>query len=106
VKIVRAVRTCVACPSEWNAWTVDGQYLYLRYRFGCGTATKYVDQHFYDRHEIGLIVAEFTWGDWLDGEIDLDQFCAFADLDLGHRLRWWLRWPWRALRTWERRRPL
>ncbi|MFF4248476.1 hypothetical protein ACFYY2_28985 [Streptomyces sp. NPDC001822] len=29
-------QTCSAYPSQWDAWTADGQYLYLRYRHGEG----------------------------------------------------------------------
>ncbi|GAA3267866.1 hypothetical protein [Streptomyces labedae] len=34
--LVRVVRTCSAHPSQWDAWTAEGQYLYLRYRHGEG----------------------------------------------------------------------
>lgn len=29
VLLARVVQTCGACPSQWNAWTTSGQYLYL-----------------------------------------------------------------------------
>ncbi|WP_331718006.1 hypothetical protein OG795_33030 (plasmid) [[Kitasatospora] papulosa] len=35
-KLTRVVQTCSAYPSQWDAWTADGQYLYLRYRHGEG----------------------------------------------------------------------
>lgn len=35
-KLRRVVQTCSAYPSQWDAWTADGQYLYLRYRHGEG----------------------------------------------------------------------
>ncbi|WP_369197839.1 hypothetical protein [Streptomyces djakartensis] len=35
-KPARVVQTCAAHPSQWDAWTTDGQYLYLRYRHGQG----------------------------------------------------------------------
>jgi hypothetical protein len=34
IKIVKAVSTCGACPSQWDAWTDDGKYVYIRYRWG------------------------------------------------------------------------
>ncbi|MEV3930903.1 MULTISPECIES: hypothetical protein [unclassified Streptomyces] len=37
----RAVRTCLARPSQGDAWTTEGRYLYFRYRHGEGT----VEQH-------------------------------------------------------------
>jgi hypothetical protein len=41
ITLARVVETCIACPSQWDAWTTDGQYLYLRYRGGRGTVDAY-----------------------------------------------------------------
>ena len=68
--IGRVVQTCFACPSQWDAWTVSGQYLYLRYRWGVGT----VDD------ENGNEVARFSTGDAFGGVMDLDEFAARAGL--------------------------
>jgi hypothetical protein len=35
--LVRAVQTCQACLSQWDAWDLDGRYWYLRFRHGHGT---------------------------------------------------------------------
>ena len=32
--IVELVKTCEACPSQWDARTPDGKYIYIRYRYG------------------------------------------------------------------------
>lgn len=32
-------QTCGACPSQWDIWTTDGQYIYARYRWGKLTLT-------------------------------------------------------------------
>ncbi|MFE2670717.1 hypothetical protein [Streptomyces mirabilis] len=40
MRIARTVRTCRSCPSQWDAWTEDGQYLYLRYRHGIGSVER------------------------------------------------------------------
>lgn len=32
-------KTCGACPSQWDIWTTDGQYIYARYRWGGLTLT-------------------------------------------------------------------
>ena len=34
MKIVNAVQTCLACPSQWDAETDDGKSVYIRYRWG------------------------------------------------------------------------
>ena len=31
--------TCTSCPSQWDAKTTDGTYVYIRYRWGCLTVT-------------------------------------------------------------------
>jgi hypothetical protein len=32
--ISKLVKTCDACPSQWDGWTAEGDYYYFRYRFG------------------------------------------------------------------------
>ena len=34
LKIVSLEQTCSACPSQWDAQTSDGRYVYIRYRWG------------------------------------------------------------------------
>ena len=80
-KLVRTVRTCHAVPSQWDAWTEQGQYLYLRYRHGVGSVEAFPSED------------PDTWGDtrpplaeWNDGtgsgHIDLAEFLAAAGLEL------------------------
>ena len=71
----RVVQTCWACPSQWDAWTIDGQYLYLRYRWGVGT----VD----DENHTELI--RFATGDELGGCMDIDEFLTRSGLLLSDR---------------------
>jgi hypothetical protein len=33
-KIKALQQTCVACPSQWDAETTDGEEVYIRYRWG------------------------------------------------------------------------
>jgi len=81
--IVRVVRTCAACPSQWDAWTGDGQYLYLRYRSGIGTADTYQssDSETWARIPDGNS-ARFDTEDRHDSEINLEDFCHLAGLGL------------------------
>lgn len=84
--IARAVRTSAACPTQWDAWTADGQYLYLRYRSGIGTADAYddPDPETWTRIPDGN-VARFDTEDRHDAEIDLEDFCYLAGLELALR---------------------
>ncbi|WP_046506189.1 hypothetical protein [Streptomyces odonnellii] len=85
-KLVRVVQTCSACPSQWDAWTADGQYLYLRYRHGEGCVEWHPDPEFDDSPESwnegrsGLLI---EWDDGTSsGVIGLEDFLAAAGLAL------------------------
>lgn len=80
--IVKAECTCRACPSQWDAWTDTGQYLYLRFRHSSGTVEMYSTDDWLETDEVGVLVASFGRGDGWDGEIGLDEFCARAGLVL------------------------
>lgn len=34
IRIKNLVQTCSACPSQWEAETLNGQAVYIRYRYG------------------------------------------------------------------------
>jgi hypothetical protein len=67
VVIVRAVQTCTACPSQWDAWDNTGGYWYLRYRSGQGTMSA-----FEGRTDTPL---SFDTGEEYGGSISLAEFC-------------------------------
>ena len=90
--IVRAVQTCTACPSQWDAWTADGQYLYLRYRGSRGTVDTYADPNSETwttvpdgklaRFGKGFEITKWDKEISLDGEIGLEEFCQRAGIRL------------------------
>lgn len=80
--LARVVQTCSGYPSQWDAWTVEGQYLYLRYRHGVGTVERHpsdcVDT--WDGEESELLA---EWDDGTDGGvIDIADFVLAAGLRL------------------------
>ncbi|MFD6279954.1 hypothetical protein ACFWFI_30965 [Streptomyces sp. NPDC060209] len=82
VTLAQVVRTCLACPSQWDAWTTNGQYLYLRYRHGEGTVEQHPseDSDTWDGEGSRLLT---LWDDGTDGgEIALPDFLAAAGLRL------------------------
>lgn len=83
ILLAKVVQTCWACPSQWDAWTPDGQYLYLRYRFGVGTVDAYAnsDNDTWTTAPKGRI-ATFESDDPYDGVISLDDFMAATGLEL------------------------
>lgn len=75
--IAKVVQTCVAVPSQWDAWTADGTQLYFRYRFGRG------------RVEVGdgmrlhpEVLASWDDDDEYGGFMTLEDFMAKAELTL------------------------
>jgi len=84
VTLVRAVQTCMACPSQWDAWDGDGNYYYLRYRSGHGSIRRYLTENWTDSIESELIaeIADFSYGHPLDGFISLEEFACLAGVTL------------------------
>ena len=66
--IDRAAQTCVACPSQWDAWDADGRYWYLRFRHGHGSMGRD-----YATDNLSFTVSYEETG--LDGAISLEDFC-------------------------------
>jgi hypothetical protein len=82
VVIMKAVQTCVACPSQWDAWDQDGNYWYLRYRHGRGTAERQPGPGWqtWDLHEADISFEGQDDDD--DGCISLERFCELAGLPI------------------------
>lgn len=89
--IVKAVQTCMACPSQWDAWDSDGRFWYLRYRHARGEARQYAEgPDWYEAEPAPgspwpepVEVRSFDYGDSpYDGVIELPQFCELAGLVL------------------------
>ncbi|WP_190217589.1 hypothetical protein [Streptomyces griseosporeus] len=83
--LVRVVQTCSAHPSQWDAWTVEGQYLYLRYRHGQGRVERHPgpDIDTPDSWNEGLSGLLVEWDDGTNGgAIGLEAFLAASGLAL------------------------
>jgi hypothetical protein len=89
IRIVRAVRTCLACPSQWEAWTDDERPVHLRYRHGRGTVEIDYDEADYEEPygfppekagEFTRLAFQGEHGE--DGYIELAEFCRLANIDL------------------------
>ncbi|MFC9228827.1 hypothetical protein ACFTZI_07620 [Streptomyces decoyicus] len=87
LKLMRVVQTCSAYPSQWDAWTVDGQYLYLRYRHGVGCVEWHPgpddDADTPDSWHEGLSGLLIEWDDGTgSGVVSLEDFLVAAGLML------------------------
>lgn len=102
VTLAQVVRTCLASPSQWDAWTTEGQYLYLRYRHGEGSVERHPseDTDTWDGEGSRLLT---TWDDGTDGgEIGLPAFLALAGLRLAPdaEVSVLTSWQYKAGRVW------
>lgn len=80
-RVARAVQTCGGRPSQWDAWTDQGQYLYLRFRHGVGSVTPYPSED-YEAWDPDVRPA-IEWDDeTAEGDISLEDFLAKAGMDL------------------------
>lgn len=85
--IVKTVQTCMALPSQWDAWTDSGQYLYLRFRHGWGTVTAFPSENWKEWGDKRLgDVADFQHGNEWAGDISLEEFCQLAGIALSPSL--------------------
>jgi len=82
--IVRTVETCSACPSQWDAWDSSGQYWYLRYRHGIGSAERQPrpDVETWTMREPDIEFDGQVNG-MADGVISLEDFARLAGITLG-----------------------
>ncbi|MFI1169950.1 hypothetical protein [Streptomyces melanogenes] len=82
VNLARVVQTSGGFPSQWDAWTTSGQYLYLRYRHGEGS----VEQHPSEDPDTWYGAGSRLWTHWDDGSnggrVELADFLALAGLRL------------------------
>ena len=71
IELVKVIETCMACPSQWDAWDAEGNYYYLRFRFGRGSVSR--------DHDDRKAIITFRHGDDLSGCLELGEFIELAD---------------------------
>jgi len=99
IRLVRAIQTSWACPSQWDAWDEENNYYYLRFRHGWGEmmqfqSVNWLDASYPEGQDVNFVnvytsnpefirkVVEFEHGDPLDGSIELDEFATLAGVEL------------------------
>jgi hypothetical protein len=75
--IARIEQTCTACPSQWNAWTDDGEYVYIRYRWGCLSIDRAMTPDAW-REDDCEVVLEKDIGELWDGQMSYDELKRFT----------------------------
>ncbi len=66
--VTRLVRTCNACPSQWDGTLDDGRLFYARYRFG-GFSLRISNTPGADPHDDGEEVMDEEIGGEYDGDM-------------------------------------
>jgi len=66
-RIQKIQQTCLACPSQWDAWEADSTYYYIRYRYGTLTVST-------DEDRVQLV--ELVVGDDFDGLMTFPEMVA------------------------------
>lgn len=66
-RVKSCTKTCDCCPSQWDIYTEDGQYIYARYRFGRFTLTL---NPWRDSEQLLLAM---NVGDDLDGDMSTSE---------------------------------
>ena len=83
VILTRIVETCSACPSQWDAWDLDGNYWYLRYRHSSGRAWRYPSPDVDTWNDEEPRMSFNTEGENVaDGWIGLEEFCRRTGLNI------------------------
>lgn len=73
INIVSIKKTCEACPSQWEGWTDDGLFLYIRYRWGTLSVTFWEDSAMFTFPYPYVVLYEGCIGDSLDGFMDYEE---------------------------------
>lgn len=66
------VKTCLSCPSQWDIKTINGRYIYARYRWGALTLTL---NAFTPKAKV---IFSTCVGDSLDGYMSTTQLCRIT----------------------------
>ena len=77
ITIVKQEQTCNMCPSQWDLWTEDGKYLYVRYRWGVLSIDLADSVDHWNANEHTLIFCE-PIGDDLDGYMTLEELKEYT----------------------------
>lgn len=77
--MVRLVRTCTACPAQWDAWDSRGQQYYIRYRHGQFTVDAVSGPNWVtDRSEVRKII-DLDYGHEDGGWMDETELFDLTD---------------------------
>ena len=80
VRMKRFIRTCIACPSQWEGELDDGRWLYVRYRGGRFSVSWMTSEGV-----IGERFHETDFGDRLDGWLSDEEMLTHLPSWIGTR---------------------
>jgi hypothetical protein len=67
INIVKYTKTCNHCPSQWECWTDDNKYVYIRYRYGVLRASLHESEEKYWDCSKDIVLFREAVGEEYDG---------------------------------------
>lgn len=80
-KVLTCKQTCNVCPSQWDVYTEDNKYIYIRYRFGF---LEVVLNAFNDFGEEPKVLLAVEYGDDYDGYLSFEKLKELTK----HIIKW------------------
>jgi len=75
----KIVQTCTISPSQWEGETDDGQFVYIRYRFGDLTIEIADNKEAWSDGKLRVILDEHIGGRY-DGEMDTSRMLELSGI--------------------------
>ena len=80
VVIVKAIQTCPAAPTQWDAWDAEGRKYYFRHRHGRGRAERLNTEEIDNDGVFAQFQGELQFS--ADPRVSLESFCQQAGIEL------------------------
>lgn len=80
-EVLTCKQTCNVCPSQWDVYTKDNDYIYIRYRFGC---LEVVLNAFNDFGKEAKVLLALEYGGAYDGYLPFEELKQLTK----HILKW------------------
>lgn len=74
ITLVKLVQTCAAYPSQWDGWDAEGNYYYIRYRYGILTVEKGDSEY--------ETIVHMKCGDTMDGVMTVEEMLEHTEMEL------------------------
>lgn len=81
-KLVKIEKTCDSNPAQWSAWTITGEYVYVRYRWGVLRVDRAASEEEWEQLLDDCSVMCWRVGRDFDGEMTTAQMLAISGMEM------------------------